>query len=60
MSRARYKKRQDKYVLPDTFWRKYPSLDTVWRNTDMINAEFVYHTDSAFFMFMWLKSYISL
>ena len=34
----------------DTVWCKYPSLDTVWCNTDMINAEFVYQTDPAFFM----------
>ena len=34
MSRARYKKRKDIFVLPDTFWCKYPSLDTVWFNTD--------------------------
>ena len=52
MSRERYKKRQDIFVLPDTFWCKYPSLDTVWCNTDMMNAEFVYHTDPAFIAFM--------
>jgi len=52
VSRKRYTKRQDIFVLPDTFWCKYPSLDTVWCNTDMINAEFVYQTDPAFFMFM--------
>ena len=52
MSRARYKKRQDIFVLPDTVWCKYPSLDTVLYNTDMINAEFVYQTDPAFFVFM--------
>ena len=34
----------------DTVWCKYPSLDTVWCNTDMINAEFVYQTNPAFFM----------
>ena len=45
--------------FPDTFWCKYPSLDTVWCNTDMINAEFVYHTDSAFIMFMGLKTRFS-
>ena len=39
----------------DTVWCKYPSLDTVWCNTDMISAEFVYHTDSAFFMFIGQK-----
>ena len=26
--------------------------DTVWCNTDMINAEFVYQTNPAFFAFM--------
>ena len=41
MSRARYKKRQDIFVLPDTFWRKYPSLDTVWYNTDRNRLEIV-------------------
>ena len=35
MSRKRYTKRQDIFVLPDTVWCKYPSLDTVWYNTDM-------------------------
>ena len=39
MSRARYKKRQDIFVLPDTVWCKYPSLDTVWRNTDRNRLE---------------------
>ena len=60
MSRERYKKRQDIFALPDTFWFKYPSLDTVWYNTDMIIAEFVYQTDPAFFMFMGLKTPIFL
>ena len=35
LSRTRYKKKQDKYVLPDTFYFKYLSLDTVWCNIDM-------------------------
>ena len=60
MSRKRYTKRQDIFVLPDTVWCKYPSLDTVWYNTDMISAEFVYQTDPAFFMFMGRKSLIFL
>ena len=34
LSRTRYKKKQDRYVLPDTFYFKYPSLDTVWCNID--------------------------
>ena len=41
MSRKRYTKRQDIFVLPDTFWRKYPSLDTVWYNTDRNRLEIV-------------------
>ena len=44
----------------DTVWCKYPSLDTVWCSTDMINAEFVYQTDPAFFMFMEAKYLVSL
>ena len=39
MSRARYKKRQDIFVLPDTFYFKYPSLDTVWCSTDRTRLE---------------------
>ena len=39
-----------------TFWCRYPSLDTVWCNTDMINAEFVYQTNPAFITFMRPKS----
>ena len=39
MSRARYKKRQDIFVLPDTVWCKYPSLDTFWCNTDRNRLE---------------------
>ena len=46
--------RQIVYIISDTFWCKYPSLDTFWCNTDMINAEIVYQTDPAFFMFMGL------
>ena len=45
---------------PDTFWCKYPSLDTVWCNTDMISAEFVYQANPAFFVFMRPKSRNSL
>ena len=41
MSRARYKKRQDIFVLPDTVWCKYPSLDTFWCNTDRNRLEIV-------------------
>ena len=44
----------------DTVWCKYPCLDTVWYNTDMINAEFVYQTDPAFFMFVEAKYLVSL
>ena len=39
MSRARYKKRQDIFVLPDIVWCKYPSLDTFWCNTDRNRLE---------------------
>ena len=39
MSRARYKKRQDIFVLPDIVWCKYPSQDTVWCNTDRNRLE---------------------
>ena len=60
MSRARYKKRQDIFVPPDTIWCKYSSLDTVWYNTDMISAEFVYQTDPAFITFIGQKSPVSL
>ena len=52
MSRKRYTKRQDIFVLPDTVWCKYPSLDTVWYNTDMIIAEFVYQANPAIIAFM--------
>ena len=48
VSRKRYTKRQDIFVLPDTVWCKYPSLDTFWCNTDMNNTEFVYQTNSVF------------
>ena len=44
----------------DTVWCKYPSLDTVWCNTNMINAEFVYRANPAFFAFMGRKYLISL
>ena len=44
----------------DTVWCKYPCLDTVWCNTDMINAEFVFQTDPAFIAFIVLKSLFSL
>ena len=39
MSRKRYTKRQDIFVLPDTVWCKYPSLDTFWCNTDRNRLE---------------------
>ena len=43
-------------ILLDTVWCKYPFPDTVWCNTDMINAEFVYQANPAFIMFMGQKS----
>ena len=43
----------------DTVWCKYPCLDTVWCNTDMINAEFVYYTNPAFIIFPGEKPYFS-
>ena len=46
--------------LMGTFWCKYPPLDTVWCDTDMISAEFVYQTDPAFITFMGPKSPIFL
>ena len=39
MSRKRYTKRQEIFVLPDTVWCKYPSLDTFWCNTDRNRLE---------------------
>ena len=42
LSRTRYKKKQDKYVLPDTFYFKYPFLDTVWCNTDRNRLEMLH------------------
>ena len=52
MSRKRYTKRQDIFVLPDTFWCKYPSLDTVWCSTDRNRLEmFLFQDDFAFLNF---------
>ena len=31
--------RQIAYIISDTFWCKYPSLDTVWCNTDRNRLE---------------------
>ena len=39
MSRKRYTKRQEIFVLPDTVWCKYPSLDNFWCNTDRNRLE---------------------
>ena len=43
----------------DTVWCKYPCLDTVWCNTDMISAEFVCYTNPAFIIFPGEKPYFS-
>ena len=42
------------------FWPDLPLIYTVWSYFAMINAEFVYQTDPAFFMFMKVKYLVSL